>query len=509
MSDKRTQRELALKELIRMTSPPADTALKTGSLSRPGVLAQSIGFMGPVFSVAALLPLIVGLSATGRGAGAATPIAIVIAGAGICGVGWIIAQYAKRIHLCGSLYEYVCDSAGPRAGLITGWLYYGAMLVLGVATFLVLGGLTQSFLQTAFSVNVPWWPLALGYVALVVAVIVVGVQISVRSQLILVMISSAVVLVFSLIIIARGGHGGHSLSASPFNPLSIGRLDLLYGILYGINMFIGFESAANLAEETADPKRHVPRAVMLSLTIVGAYFVVVAYAQDAGFGLNATAWKNSVFPLQALASGHEFGSAAFGDFMSVLIIIDILAVAIGVGVACTRGMLAMGRLGRLPAGLAVTHRRYRTPVRAAAVLGVVSVAAIVSVWLGNGIFSRATGQPGVLQPQWAPAFGWMAGFGGMGLALMYLAVSAVGVKGLWGQVNHGKLIVAAVAGVLVAAGAVFGNVYKAVSPLNTVPWALLLWVALGAAWSFVALRRPAGPAYPEPALTAEAAVPED
>lgn len=472
-----------------MTAQSDGSALKHAHLSLVGVLTQSIGFMGPVFSVAALLPLIVGLSATGRGAGAATPIAIVIAGAGICGVGWIIAQYARRIHLCGSLYEYVCDSAGPRAGLITGWLYYGAMLILGVATFLVLGGLTQSFLQTAFGVNVPWWPLALGYVAIVVAVIAIGVQISIRAQLILVMISSAVVFVFSLVILARGGHSGNSLSLSPFNPFSIGRLDLLYGVLYGINMFIGFESAANLAEETADPKRHVPRAVMLSLTVVGAYFVVVAYAQDAGFGLNGTAWKDSVFPLQALASGHEFGSAGFGDFMSVLIIIDILAVAIGVGVAATRGMLAMARQGRLPAALAVTHARYRTPARAAALLGVVSVIAIIAVRLGNGIFSRATGSPHILQPQWAPMFGWMAGFGGMGLAVMYLAVSAAGVRGLWHQVSHGKLLVAAVAGVLVSAGAIFGNVYKAQSPLNTVLWALLVWIAIGAAWSFVALRQ--------------------
>jgi amino acid transporter len=492
-----------------MTSPPAHTALKQGRLSLVGALAQSIGFMGPVFSVAALLPLIVGVSATGRGAGSATPIAIVIAGVGMCGVGWIIAQYAKRIHLCGSLYEYICDSAGPRAGVITGWLYYGAMLVLGVATFLVLGGLTQSFLQTAFSVTVPWWPLALGYVAIVVAVIVIGVQISVRAQLMLAMFSAAVVLVFSLILIGRGGHAGHSLSATPFNPLSIGRLDLLYGVLYGINMFIGFESAANLAEETADPKRHVPRAVMLSLTIVGAYFVVVAYAQDAGFGMNAAAWKADPSPLQDLASGREFGSAAFGDFMSVLIILDILAVAIGVGVACTRGVLAMARQGRLPAALAVTHRRYQTPVRGAAMLGVVSAVSVILVWLGDGIFSRATGQPGVLQPQWAPMFGWMAGFGGMGLALMYLAVSAVGVKGLWDQVSHARLLVAAVVGVAVSAGAVFGNVYKAASPLNTVPWALLVWVALGAGWSFVALRRPAKHTYAGRALPREAVVPED
>src|SRR4051812_13496077 len=117
-----------------MTSLDDSGTLGRGKLSLTGVLAQSIGFMGPVFSVAALLPLIVGLSATGRGAGVATPVAVIIAGVGIFGAGWIIAQYAKRIHLCGSLYEYVCDAAGPRVGTVTGWLYYGAMLILGAAT---------------------------------------------------------------------------------------------------------------------------------------------------------------------------------------------------------------------------------------------------------------------------------------------------------------------------------------------------------------------------------------
>jgi len=471
-----------------MSSTPT-AALGRKRVTMTGVLAQSVGFMGPVFSVAAVPPLNDGLSATGRGAGAATPIAIVIAGVGIFGAGWVIAQYAKRVHLCGSLYEYVCDAFGPRVGLVAGWLYYGAMLVLGAATFLVLGGLTQSFLLTAFSVNVPWWPLSLAFIVAVMAIVVVGVQVSVRAQLALVLISSAVVLGFSFYIIAKGGHGGHSNSAKPFNPFSIAGLDLLYGVLYGINMFIGFESAANLAEETDDPKRHVPRAVLWSLTIVGAYFVVTAYAQDVAFGLDGAAWKNSVFPLQVLASGKEFGSAGFGDFMSVLIILDIAAVAIGVGVAATRGMLSMGRAGRLPSALASVHPRFGTPWGASLLVGGFSVASILLVRFDDGVFSRATGQPGVLQPQWAPMFGWMAGFAGAGLALMYLAVSVAGARGLWHEVNRVKLVVAASAGVLVAAGAVFGAVYKAVSPLNSVPWALLVWIAAGIAWAVVVIAR--------------------
>ncbi|MFD1538921.1 APC family permease [Nonomuraea guangzhouensis] len=475
-----------------MTPTPDNTQLAQGHLSLLGVLTQSIGFLGPVFSIAALMPLVVGLSATGRGAGVATPAAILIAAVGMAGVGWIIAQYAKRIHLCGSLYDYVSLSAGPRAGLIGGWLYYGAMLVLAAATFLLLGGLTQDLLHGLLSVDVPWWLLSLGYVAIVVAVLVIGVQISIRTQLTLALLSMAVVLAFSVRIILAGGQGGHSLSAAPFNPLSVGGLDLLYGVLYGINMFIGFESAANLAEETAEPKRHIPRAVLLSLIIAGAFYLVTAYAQDIGFGLDAAAWKNSVFPLQALASGTEFGSTVFGNLVSLLVILDVVAVAIGVGVAVTRGMLSMAREQRLPKALAVVHPRYRTPARAAALLGVVSVVCVVVVVIGDGLFSRATGQPGVLQPQWAPMFGWMAGFGGTGLALMYLVVSVTGVKGLWGQVSRGRLVVAAGAGVTVAAGAVFGAFYKAASPLDTIPWALLVWIALGTLWSYVALRRRAG-----------------
>jgi len=473
-------------------SDTRDASAGRANVSMTGVLAQSVGFMGPVFSVATLLPLIVGLSATGRGAGVATPVAIVIAGIGMFGAGWVIAQYAKRIHLCGSLYEYICDAFGARAGIVAGWVYFGAMLILSSATFLVLGGLTQDFLLAAFSVNVTWWVLALAFVAIVMAIVIVGVHISVRAQLALVLISSAIVAAFSLYIIVKGGQGGHSLSTAPLNPFSVSRMDLLYGVLYGINMFIGFESAANLAEETDNPKRHVPRAVLWSLGIVGAYFILTAYAQAVGFGLDSTAWKTSVFPLQALSSGGEFGSTGFGNFMAVLIILDIAAVAIGVGVAATRGIMSMARARRLPAALATVHPRFHTPVVAAVLVGVVAVASILIVVVGDGVFSRATAEPGVLQPQWAPMFGWMAGFAGTGLALMYLTVSIAGARGLWHEVDRTKLIVAATAGILVSAGGVFGALYKATSPLNTIPWALGIWIILGVLWSLAVTRRGGG-----------------
>jgi F0F1-type ATP synthase assembly protein I len=89
-------------------------------------------------------------------------------------------------------------------------------------------------------------------------------------------------------------------------------------------------------------------------------------------------------------------------------------------------------------------------------------------------------------------FGWMAGFAGTGFALMYVAVSAAGVKGLWDSVNRVKLVVAATAGIVVAAGAVFGVLYKAASPLDTVPWALGIWIAIGVVWSLIVAKRESG-----------------
>ncbi len=103
------------------------------------VVAQSVGFIGPVFSAAFLIPLIAGFSASGKGAGIATPFAVVLAAIGVFALGWIVAQYAKRIHAAGSLYDYVAIGLGGQVGAIAGWLYYGGTTVLAAAIACLVG----------------------------------------------------------------------------------------------------------------------------------------------------------------------------------------------------------------------------------------------------------------------------------------------------------------------------------------------------------------------------------
>ena len=102
-------------------------------------ISQSVGFMGPVFSAAFLIPLIAGFSASGKGAGIATPLAVLIAAIGTFALGWLVAQYAKRVHAAGSLYDYVSNGLGARAGAFAGWIYYGGTTVLASAIACLVG----------------------------------------------------------------------------------------------------------------------------------------------------------------------------------------------------------------------------------------------------------------------------------------------------------------------------------------------------------------------------------
>ena len=115
-----------------MGSPePAYERLGAKVLSLPDVIAQSVGFMGPVFSSAFVIPLVVGvISASGKGGGVASPLSVLLAAVGVFALGWIVSSYVKEIHAAGSLYDYVTRGLGERMGTAAGWLYYGGVTVL-------------------------------------------------------------------------------------------------------------------------------------------------------------------------------------------------------------------------------------------------------------------------------------------------------------------------------------------------------------------------------------------
>src|SRR5262244_1643787 len=204
-------------------------------LSLPDVIAQSVGFLGPVFSSAFVIPLVVGvISASGKGGGVAAPLSVLLAAVGVFGLGWVVSSYAKQIHAAGSLYDYVTRGLGPRVGTAAGWLYYGGVTILLTGLLLLIGGYLQSTIQAEFNVNpLPSWAWTLLLIAIITAILYFGVRISTRSQLTLALISMLVVGVFFIFVIVKLGSAN---SIKPFDPSSSakGWSGIFFGVLYGV-----------------------------------------------------------------------------------------------------------------------------------------------------------------------------------------------------------------------------------------------------------------------------------
>ena len=447
-------------------------------LSLIDVVAQSVGFMGPVFSAAFLIPLIVGvISATGKGAGIAAPISVILAAIGVFALGWIVAEYARRIHAAGSLYDYVSNGLGSSIGAAAGWLYYGGTIALDAGLGVLVGGYVHDTVLAEFNVEpLPVWAWSLLFAVGVFLVLYLGVQLSTRMQLTLALVSAAVVLVFFVYVIGKVG-GGNSVQA--FNPSRspTGWSGIMFGVLYGVLIFVGFETAANLAEETAEPRRAIPRAVLTSVVVVALFYVVAAYAQVAGFGFDLKAIAGAaaapLFALGAPESAGGYGSTLIDRILELVVLLDILAVGIGAAVASTRGVFAMARDRRLPSPLASVSARYGTPLGAIVFLTVVNVAFVLVNELWDSLFALPQ------TPHYFAIFSWASTFGGFALVVVYLLMSLGALRGLPDRSGRAGVVVAALVGIAITAGAIFGSIYQVPSPTKLAPYYAIGWFVLG------------------------------
>ncbi len=453
-------------------------------LSLVDVVAQSVGFMGPVFSAAFIIPLIVGIiSATGKGAGVAAPLSVLLAGIGVFALGWIVAQYAKRIHAAGALYDYVSNGLGRIVGGAAGWLYYAGTIVLTTGLGVLIGGYIHDTLLAEFEMEpLPIWAWNVVWAVVLFAVLYFGVQISTRVQLTLALVSAVVVLAFFVYVIMQVETND---VARAFNPDEApdGITGVLFGVLYGVLIFVGFETAANLAEETRQPKRAIPRAVLFSVVVVAIFYLIASYTQVAGFGFSVETFASAATaPLFALASPEAaggYGSTTLIRVMELVVLLDIMAVGIGAAVASTRGVFAMARDRRLPGPFAAVSKKYETPIGAIVLLLVVQAAFIVGTEFWEDLFAIPE------LPHYFAIFAWASTFGGFALVVVYLLMAVGALVGLRDHPRYGGVVLAAVVGIALTGGAIYGSFADVPRPTILAPIYALIWAGVGLLYMLV------------------------
>jgi len=355
------------------------TGLRRNAIGLREALFQSITDMAPGAAIAASIPAGVAF------AGGSLPLAVVFALIACLFCAWSIGQLARELPSAGSLATYAARGLHPAVGFLVAWGYVLVGWLIPPLVLLQLGFTVDGTLHTEFHGDTAnlWWVWSILGALIILAAGYYGIRTSTRLGTILGVFEIAVFLVLAIFLVV---HAGSNNTASVFTtkyttPGFHGISGVIAGSVFTILAFGGFEGAAPLAEETRNPRKNIPRAVLLSTLLIGALYVFTTYAVDVAFG--PAAFHNFTVGTTS-ASWVGIARSLYGIFwffVFLAIVNSTIANAnAGVNVS-SRTAYAMGRIRAFPGFLAHVNARHRSPVNSILAAFVLTVA----ITLGLGL----------------------------------------------------------------------------------------------------------------------------
>jgi len=448
-------------------SPVSDgPTLERGQLGLFGVIMPGVAQIAPAFNLFFTTGLMVGL------AGAAAPLIFLISMVGMVATASSLAQFATIYPSAGSFITYITRAIGTRVAVAVG--------VITVVGYIISFGGIYIFVGSYIAQNVFGGPHVWGltqiitilYGVLVVAPVVLGLRFGVRVTVVLYAFEVILLLAMSITILVRGGDAG--LSATPFKWPG-GNTDVLLTFSLAVLAFGGFEASAPLAEETQNPRRNVPIAVIGAVVISGVIYVLGSYALVIAFGTGHSG------ALAADPNPFHTAAKAFIPFVAPLItwvfLSSVTSSYVAANTQTSRVIYAGARGGLWPRTLAHVSPRFRTP-------GVAAVA-FVAPSIVIGVVSTAFTSP-------ATASGFLSTYGILGLVIMYL-VANIALVVNWARLRRrGERksfwlwVAVPVIGIVVLAIPVWGDLRPGQpSPYNIMPWLALALIAAGISYAYV------------------------
>jgi amino acid transporter len=355
------------------------TGLRRNAIGLREVLFQSITDMAPGAAIAASIPAGVAFAA------GSLPLAVVFALIACLFCAWSIGQLAREMPSAGSLATYAARGLHPSVGFLVAWGYVLVGFLIPPLVLLQLGFTTAGTLNAEISgypANL-WWPWSLLGAVIVLAAGFYGIRTSARLGTILGVFEIGVFLVLAIFLVFHAGSNNTlSVFTTKYTPSAYhGIAGVIGGSVYTILAFGGFEGAAPLAEEAKNPRRIIPRAILLATLLIGLLYVFTTYAVDVAFGPA----KFGAFSTTGPNSWEGLARSLYGlfwFFVFLAIVNSTIANAnAGVNVS-SRTAYAMGRIGAFPRFLAQVHPKHRSPVAAIVTGFVITVAVTLGLGLG-------------------------------------------------------------------------------------------------------------------------------
>jgi len=369
-------------------SSGAEKSLRRNALGLMGAMILGVVIMAPSLAIFTnwgfMIPHV----------GRATAVVFLVSMVMALPTAYSYAVLSGRMPSSGSAYKWAAHLISPKVGIFIGLcatLYYAAIIPYDMPAIALLGSdLVRSTSPLVFGI------ILFGSLLLALPIIFRGISVSIETSYILVALEILILTVIAVVAWFAATH--HQVSAAPLNPAHIPSVSALVpALVLGVLSFTGFDAISTVAEETRTPRKLIPRATILSIILVGLYWIVISVVlSDA---LPPSAYVKVIasggFPLAAAASA-AFGTAG-RDVIDIMGLEASFGLLIAAAVGSTRIMFAMGRDGVLDRRLGLVHPRFRVPWHAiGVVIGFAIIADIlvsffqgmnynVALWLSNMI----------------------------------------------------------------------------------------------------------------------------
>lgn len=279
-------------------------------------------------------------------------------------------RMAAAFPVAGSAYTYVRKSISPKLGFLAGWAVLLDYLFLPMAIWLI----GAAYLHSAFpAVPQALWVLA--FIGVTTAINVVGLRLAKN-------INGVLMLVQFLVLIAFVGLAIHYVMGDASRPLWTlepflkegTQLPLIMGgAAIACYSFLGFDAVSTLTEETHEPRKTIPRAILLITLIGGGIFIAASYFVQLAHP--SVEFQNADSAAYEIA--RNIGGDLFVSFFLIGLIVGQFTSGLSAQASASRLLFAMGRDGVLPRPFfGRISKRFETPVNSIVLCGVVALLAL-------------------------------------------------------------------------------------------------------------------------------------
>jgi amino acid transporter len=447
-----------------------ETRLRRDALSPSHIVASTLASIAPAMS------FFFGFAVIVQGAGLAAPLTIATAMVVILFLTNTIAQFSCFTPSTGSFVTFTGKAFGPSVGAAVSVFLTFGYIVAASTVVSIAGTWIAETLRIFLGISIHW--------AIVTMLIATGTGWLVMRGVGLSTLWSGIFFYFEAGLLVLGSvlmlvaHPNFlTLAPFKFSNLTGGLKGLGAGFPLAVYLFIGWENSATLAEETQNPRRNIPRALITGTLAIGVFYIFLAYATVVGFKMDAHALGASQIPF---IDGLRASAPALLVLAYIAGVTSILGSLIGLVNSQARILFNSGREGLLPAFLGKIHPEHQTPHGAMWMFLIIAVALILGFGLLGGV---------------APMdyFGFAGTLGTIPIILTYmltnLALPVYMIRCHRSELDIFRHILLPVAGTLIMLFPLWGLIQPGQSwPFNVFPWIVLGVLAVSVVYGIVIAR---------------------